>query len=371
MTSFFSTIMPKSRPSWQIVAPLVLVVLVTIGWSVYWLVASSKAKEILEQVLAREKARGLTITCGRQRIRGYPFKFQLTCDRLKIVRETLTRQTSLTARRFVAVVRAYDYNHVIGELDGPFEITRGRKRDPDATVVEVRKLFYGNAGTVRSSLTLKNRTLQEATVIIRGLSATLVDYSNKTAPQNIATSLNEAVINIRTTQDTAKPIGAYEAAGVFKGLFLVGGAANIQSNKGLRLDDFRARMKISNAPYRITGKPLDWLKVWKANDGEARITELSATSGGLKLTGTGQFKLDALGRAHGVLNTKMTGLNTIVKELVANGRIRRQDAELGLAAINLLGNTGAGGVKVAVRAQKGNVYFGPFKIAVLKPLFAQ
>jgi len=367
MTSFFSTIMPKSKPSWQIIGPLVLVVLIAVGWSVYW----SKAKEILEQVLAREKARGLTITCGRKRIRGYPFKFQLTCDKLKIVRETPTRQTSLTARRFVAVVRAYDFNHIIGELDGPFEITRGRKRDPGATVVEVRKLFSGNAETVRSSLILENRSLKDATLIIRGLSGSLVDYSIKNAPQNIATSLTQAVITLRTTQDTANPIGAYEGAGVFKGLSLVGGSANIQSDKGLRLDDFRARMKISNAPYRITGKPLDWLKVWKANDGEARITELSATSGALKLTGTGQFKLDALGRAHGVLNTKITGLNGIVKELVANGRIRRQDAELGLAAINLLGNTGTGGVKVALRAQKGNVYFGPFKIAVLKPLFAQ
>jgi len=371
MTSMFSRLRPRKKPAWQIVAPLILVVVLAVGWSIYWLVASTKAKEVLDQVLAQQKAKGLTVTCGDRQIVGYPFKFLLICDKLKIVRETTTRQTSLTAARLSVVVMAYNFNHIIGEVSGPFEITTGRKRSPGATVVEVRKLFYGTAKTVKSSLILENRVLKESIVIVRGLSGTLVDYSNKSGPQNIATDLKEAIVRIRSAGDTSKPDGDYEMASVIKDLFLVGGSANIQSDKGARLDDFKVRMTLTNAPYRLTGKPLDWLRIWKANDGEARIAELSATSGPVKIKGSGKFNLDDLGRAQGVLNTKMTGLDSFVKELVSGGRIRKQDAELGLAAINLLGNAGGGGVKIALRAQKGNVYFGPFQIAVLKPLFAQ
>jgi len=371
MTSLFSRLMPRKKPAWQIVAPLVLVLFLAVGWSVYWMTASTRAMEVVDQVLAREKARGLEISCADRSIGGYPFKFLLDCTELKIIRQTSSGQITLTASRLVTVVRAYDFNHIIGELYGPYELTTGQIRVTDGKIVDVRKLFSGNAGTVTSSLILQDQVLKETTVVIRDLSGTLVDYSSQSAPQDIATDLKEAVINIRTTSDVSQPIGDYEVVGVVKNLFLVGGSANFQSNKGARLDDVRMRVKLSDAPYQLTGKALDWLKAWKANDGEAQVTEFNATSGALKLKGKGQFKLDYLGRVQGVLKTKMIGLDVVVKELVANGKIREKDAELGLAAISLLGNAGADGVKISLQARKGKVYFGPFKIANLKPLFDQ
>ncbi len=363
MASTLSSLKPNKRPVWRAIWPLTLVVVLAAGWSAYWFIASTKALEVLDQVVEREKAKGMDITCAKRNIEGYPFKFLLTCDGLKVARKMPGHLLSLTASRLVVVVQAYNFNHMIAELYGPFEISRNDKGTPS------KKLFSGTAKTVTSSLILKNRVLQESTVIVRDLSGTLVDYSIQSAPQNITTSLKEAIAHIRSTGDTTKSTGTYEVAGLVKDFFLKGGSANFQSNNGIRLDDSNVRIKLSNAPYQLRGKPLDWLKIWKANEGEAKITELSATSGPVELKGSGTFTLDNLGRAQGVLNTKMTGLDSILKELVANGRIRQKDAELGLAAINLLGNAGAGSVKVALRAQKGFVYFGPFKIAVLKPLF--
>ncbi len=371
MTSLYSRIRPRKKPAWQIVAPLILVLLLAVGWSVFWLTASTKAMGVVDQVLAREKARGLEITCADRSIGGYPFKFLLDCTSLKITQQTPSGEIKLTASRLVAVVRAYDFNHIIGELYGPFELTSGRKRNSDGKVVEVKKLFSGNAGTVTSSLILQDQALKETTVVIRDLTGTLVDYTSQYGPQDIATDLKEAVINIRTTSDTSKPIGDYEAAGVIKNLVLVGGSANFQSDKGARLDDVAMRIKLSDAPYKFSGKPLDWLKAWEANNGEAQITEFNATSGALKLKSKGQFNLDYRGRVQGVLKTKMIGLDVVINGLVASGKIREKDAELGMIAINLLGNAGADGVKIALRAKKGKVYFGPFKIAKLTPLFDQ
>jgi len=371
MTSLFSRLRPRKKPAWQIVAPLILVLLLAVGWSVYWMVAATRAMEVIDQVLAREKAKGLEISCADRRIVGYPFKFLLDCNSLRVVRQMPLSQISLTASRLVVVARAYNFNHMIGELYGPFELTTGRKSSPNAKVVDVRKLFSGNAKTVTSSLIVQDQVLQESTLVIRNLTGTLVDYSNQNAPQDTATDLKEAVINIRSTSDTSNFIGDYEVAGVVKNLFLVGGSANFQSDKGTRLDDARMRVKLSNAPYRLTGKPLDWLRAWKANDGAAQVTDFNATSGALKLKGKGQFKLDDQGRVQGVLKTKMIGLDSVINDLVASGKIREKDAELGLVAINLLGNAGADGVKIALRAKKGKAYFGPFKIANLEPLFDQ
>ena len=371
MTSLFSRIRPRKKPAWRIVAPLILVLLLAAGWSVYWMTASTKAMAVVDQVLAREKAKGLEISCADRSIGGYPFKFLLDCTSFRITQQTPTGEISLTASRLVAVVRAYNLNHIIAELYGPFELTAGRKRTSDGQVVETQKLFSGTAGTVTSSLILQDQVLKETTLVIRDLTGTLVDYSSQSGPQDIATDLKEAVINIRTTSDTSEPIGDYEAAGVVKDLFLVGGSANFQSYKGTRLDDAAIRVKLSGAPYQFTDNPLEWLKAWKTNDGKAQITEFNATSGALKLKGKGKFNLDFQGRVQGVLKTKIIGLDVVVNGLVANGKIREKDAELGLIAINLLGNAGADGVKIALRAKKGKVYFGPFKIAKLKPLFDQ
>ncbi len=369
MTSILSSLKPKNRLAWQIAMPLVLVLVLAALWSLYWVIAASKAQEFIDQALAREKANGLTVTCAKRRIRGYPFKFLLNCSGLKVVQETPTRLTTLTASRFAAAVMAYNFNHMIAELDGPYEVTRSRKRDQNATVVETRKLFSGTAKTLKSSIVLKNQVLKQTTVVLRGLTGTFVDYSNQSRPQEIATTLSEAILHVRSTGDVSKAAGPYDAGGVVNNLNFNGGMANLQSDEGTRFDNFVVRMNISNAPYKLRGKPLDWLKAWKANNGQAKITELAASSGAVKMKGTGNFDLDNLGRAQGILKAQMTGLDSLVKNLVSAGRIREKDADLGLAAINLLGNAGGGSVKVAIKAQKGNVYFGPFKIAILKPLF--
>lgn len=363
---------PVKNLAWKIIRPLVLVVILAICWSVYWMVASEKAMEVIDQALAREKAKGLDLTCAKRQIGGYPFKFVLTCDDVQIVRKTNRVITKLTATRLVVAVRAYDYNHMIGELYGPFEVSQERTSDPNSKTLRTHMLFHGTAATVTSSLILKNRFLKQATVVIRGLKGTLVDHSDPGDPENIATDIEEIIFHVRSDSDTSETSGDYGVAGSAKNLFLVGGRANFHSENGLRFEDILVRMKITNAPFHRTANVLDWLKQWQADNGKANITEINITSGAVKLTGSGNFKLDKQGRTKGVIKTRIIGLETLIKELVSNGRIREKEANLGLVAINLLGGGGGGsGVKVALRATKGNLYFGPFKIAVLKPLFEE
>ena len=169
----------------------------------------------------------------------------------------------------------------------------------------------------------------------------------------------------------AEATGPYDVSGVVKNLSFVGGIANIQSPKGTTIDNFLVRASITKAPYTLVGKPLNLLKQWQARAGDITITELAINSGPVKLKGKGNGKLDATGRAEGVLNMQIAGLDALVKNLVATGNIREQDATMGLAAIQLLGGNSNNGVKIALRATKGKLFFGPFQVARLIPLFQQ
>lgn len=367
----FSDLKPTTKSSRFILLPVIGLFVLAGLWSIYWFVAAAKVEEILTTTLARQQARGLTITCGNRTIQGFPFKFLLNCEKLKVVRETPTRLTTLTASRLVAAVMAYNYNHMISEIYGPFEITRGRKNNQSTTDVETRKLFSGNAQTIQASVVLKNNALKQSTIIIKGLAGDLIDYTVRTSPQTVKTNLEEAIIHVRATGSMSEPIGPYETGTFIKNLSLVGGAANIQSTKGTKFEEFILRTDITNVPYTLRGKPLDLLKIWRDKKGQIDITELSARSNPVELKGTGNVTLDATSRPKGVVNMQVSGLDELVKSLVVAGKIREQEASLGLAAIKLLGGNSNKGVKIALRATKGKVYFGPFLVAKLKPLIPQ
>lgn len=365
----FASLKPTKKPSWYISIPLIVVLLLSAFWSLYWFVAASKAEEVLDRILAREKLKGTDITCANRSIKGFPFKFLLDCQSLKIVYETPTRLTTFTTSRFVAVVMAYNYNHMIAEIYGPFELTRGRKRNRSTTVIETRKLFHGNAQTIKASVVLKNNALQQSTVVIEGLNGTLFDYTNQLSPQHIETKLEKSVVHIRATDSLKNNTGPYEVGSFAKNLSFVGGVANIQSPAGTKFEELLIRMNLTNVPYRLRGKPLDLLRSWKASNGTATISELTINSGPVKLKGTGNGAIDNNAMVEGVINMQISGLDDLVKNLVVAGHVREQEATLGLAAIKLLGSTGGGAVKIALRATKGNIYFGPFRVARLIPLF--
>lgn len=360
---------PSTKSSWFIVLPSLAILVLAAIWSVYWYVAASKAHDILEQVLAREKAKGVEITCATREIQGFPFKFRLDCHGLKVVQKTPSGLTVLTSSRLVAVVMAYNYNHLIAELYGPFDVTRSDSRPQNSSVSEMHKLFSGTAKTVKASVKLKNQAVKQSTLVIQGLDGTLIDYSQRSNPQAIKTSLENGVFHLRAVGSMKNTKGPYDLGTTLKNLSFVGGQANFQSAAGTKFNELLVRANITEVPYDLRGQPLELLKSWQASKGMIKITELKTNTGPVKLNGDGTISLDGAGRADGVINMRLSGLDVLVKNLVNAGRIPEEEANMGLTAIKLLGSTGNGDVRVAVKAIKGFLYLGPFKVARLKPLF--
>ena len=69
---------PGSAPRrrlWPVFLPLVLVVVLALGWSAFWFVAAGWAETRLADWREHEANSGRFYNCERQTVGGFPFKF--------------------------------------------------------------------------------------------------------------------------------------------------------------------------------------------------------------------------------------------------------------------------------------------------------
>jgi hypothetical protein len=74
------TAAPRRRSMWRFLLPLLLVVVLAVGWSWLWSYAAAIAGRAEAAWIAREAALGRIYACGSQSIGGFPFSIVSRCD---------------------------------------------------------------------------------------------------------------------------------------------------------------------------------------------------------------------------------------------------------------------------------------------------
>jgi hypothetical protein len=120
----------RARP-WRIALPLGLVIVLAIGWSIYWFVAANFAEARIERLIARQAERGTEVTCTERTFGGFPFRFILTCRDAGIVLNRPGQVVEIKLPELRGIVQAYNLTHAIGELTGPMEISLRQTGSPD------------------------------------------------------------------------------------------------------------------------------------------------------------------------------------------------------------------------------------------------
>ena len=98
-------------------APIALLLLVAIAWSVAWFVIRDRAAEGLDACSRREARAGRQWTCKDRRIGGYPFRIEVSCAELASCRDGVTASLG----RVKSVAQVYQPRFVITEIDGPVD----------------------------------------------------------------------------------------------------------------------------------------------------------------------------------------------------------------------------------------------------------
>jgi hypothetical protein len=101
------------RIKWLGVFALALAVAWTAAW--FWLAGLGETK--VDAALAKVNAQGRPVACDNRSIKGYPFRFGLFCDSVRV--EDPTRGIRISASALRTAAQVYNPWHLIAELDGP------------------------------------------------------------------------------------------------------------------------------------------------------------------------------------------------------------------------------------------------------------
>src|SRR5690242_20688488 len=99
----------SSKP-WRMLIPLGAVLLLAIGWSIYWSVAIEKAKAVTLERRASLAQNGITLSCNTESWAGYPFRFEYQCSGFTVTQQG---RLAVSGSQLIAVAQAYNPWHVI------------------------------------------------------------------------------------------------------------------------------------------------------------------------------------------------------------------------------------------------------------------
>lgn len=107
---------------------LVLLVIVAAGgWSAFWFYAARAAQQAIDGWRAREALAGRVYTCGDERLRGFPFRIEVTCAPAAAAFESGGVPFKVDLKAALVVAQIYQPGLLISELQGPLTVAEAGK----------------------------------------------------------------------------------------------------------------------------------------------------------------------------------------------------------------------------------------------------
>ncbi|HTO59917.1 MAG TPA: DUF2125 domain-containing protein [Bradyrhizobium sp.] len=391
---------PRRHGRWRIFIAPVLLLVVAIAWSAFWFYAASRVDVVADAWRAKEAKAGRVYDCGRRSVAGFPFRLEVRCDdvSVKLISQTAAQTanpTPITASlgEILVVAQVYDPKLVIAEFSAPATISdRGSAASYVANWSKGRSSVVGLPGVPqRVSIVFDDPTL---------------DRADGSARQPLA-SAKHVELHGRQVEGAPPDRPVVEAV------------LEIASGRILEQHPLLATPFEADIHTMVSGlkdlSPRPWperFRMIQAAGGHLDIVQSRVQQGEVIAVATGTLGLSPSGSLDGELQMTVAGLEKIVpalgidkmleqgvpqstldrvapgvksqdinklmgaldRALPGLGNVVRQNASIGVAAgLNALGKEAVLEGKKArtfpLRFADGAVYFGPFKVAQIPPLF--
>lgn len=350
---------------WRMVLPLAVVLALALAWCAYWLIAVEAAKREYAGIAGH----GLRLDCQREQWTGFPFRITLICDRpaFRLGSGEITVAGHGSALSVTAL--AYRPTHVIAELAAPSSLTHTRTASATGSLPD-RTTLISERGAIRVGAHLGHGGVNR-------LSGRLSGWAGRISAMKAGHMMIEAAVEAGffavhwgPDGDTADArLISVEASAVAAS----GISASGQRSGHLVVDRAEIAAAIAGATDDAGRFALADLKAWQAADGEVEIRHLVLAQGDREIAGTGEARLDARGRIEGKLDLAVKEMGLILGDLISAGHLQPDEAIMARTAIELLARGAPaprpGWSRVPVKLSRGRLYFGPFKVAVLAPLY--
>ncbi len=366
------------RRRWYYVALLLFIVALGGGWSGLWYYAAGKAKAEMDAWRAREAAAGRIYDCGAQSIGGFPFRFEVNCDRASALFRSNQPPVEIKTAGMLAAAQIYQPSLLISEFKGP--LTVAAPGQPPSIIANWK---LGQTSVHNTALSPDRVSLV--------FNSPVVDRVNGGLQQNLL-SAKRIELHARIVEGSAARNPVIEmvlrlTAGSAPGLHPAAVAPIDAEITGV----LRGLNNLSPMPLP------ERLRQLQAAGGRIDITAARVRQGETLAIGSGTVSLNNAGRLEGQLRVTVAGLEPFLSAIGAQkalqsspdmdkvagaldrllpglGGVAREQAGANISVgIGMLGQQssieGKRAVTLPLRFNDGAIFLGPIKIGDAPALF--
>lgn len=354
-----SAVPPRRRRSpWRIFFPSILLLIVFVAWSGFWWFAAGKAEDSWNDIVERQAARGVTITCGERAIEGFPFRFEVRCTRpdITVAREDGPRRITAGAVRLVGQI--YQPNKFIAEADGPLVV------EVPATATRLEARWK----SATASLSVWTDGPKDARLVVEGLDMTVTrDGTPEPLVQGGALKAFARNVEVPGAAPGSFDLNAsLQAAGLPPVDRVLGGTP------GATLTFDGLVTQLNNWEPRPTPR---MLRDWAEAGGVLKIERLRLDRGPSSVIVAGELSADVQGRLNGKdMALTLAGVPELADTLKRSGLAPANLASFLGVGLSIAGRPsnidGRSAVEVPVTLREGKVGVASLPLATLPPLFA-
>jgi hypothetical protein len=341
---------PRGTSRWGLYLPFVLLVLVIGGWSAFWHVARGLVGSGLDSVIADARQRGDSWTCVNRRISGYPFRLEVRCDDVTLVRSQRVGVVTLSTGPVVIIGQPHTPSHLIAQADGPL-----RGVMADGSRFEARwDLAEASRRTEAGALERLSLDMRKPVVTITGREA---------AVSTIAAATLEAHLRRNPTRpdaDMARDLFMRVGQIVSGDLDAVLGDSNPS--------DLDVQLTTSQANIFDHGLTPATLEAWRQASGRIDVSRIALKKGVKQIEAKGTLELDDARRPAGRIEPSAANIDQFFGIRLRGGAMDLASALSGRAAA-----PGADGLRPlpSLTISNGRISLGPIRLplAALQPLY--
>ncbi len=345
--------------------PLFTVLLLWSAWSGAWYVISLTAQDRFAEWREKSAAKGLTLTCTEEDWGGYPFRIEVTCESFRLQKENKGSKIGFGFQQVHAVAQAYNPWHIIFKLTAPLTVDLARGNDPTA-IAQIEAEHEPSL----ASVVLKERRNPDISVLFEKISGKISDKTGGTEFSLGEFQIEKLNLHGRIEREIEAGKADYALAATADALHYDGPLRDPADGGPIKLDALTFSGIAERLPLPLAANLQQTLRAWAANEGRLKINQLELKQATITARSNGFVTASQEGKLNGKVKTAVLNLDKAIDKMVSAGKLSENDARISKGLFKMLsGNNPNGEVITDFRIKNGKLYFGPFRLLKLAPLF--
>jgi hypothetical protein len=340
---------PKRYSRVGLYLPLFALIVLAICWSIFWYVSATITGREIGEWIKREADDGRVWTCPERSVGGYPFRIEITCRNPSFSGPAAGLAVAGKLGGIHLVAQIYNPKLIIGEADGPLELTL--PQDGSHTIANWKVLQISVRGAPDA--------LQRASI-----AADQIDLNTVVNGRAFNARADNLQVHLRRGPEEQR---AYDVALTSTNTVSadLDDATRISAPATLQFSG-----TVTQAESIGGGTIAQMLERWRTAGGSLILDSAGIVKGNLNAQGTGTLRIDGTRRLDGRIDITASGLAPVLQRYGIAPQLLDIGGLIGGLLTGRAPPQGSGQLRLALTFEHGQLGLGPIRgLMLLPPLY--